>query len=286
VSTPEDARRRPAPRPLRGDEAALFREFNPRLVRILQSRVNMAREIVDDACAFAWQQFLQHQPDRGRNWRAWMVTTAEREAWRLNRAEARHQSLSAEVGDESRAGTWDVADERDHAAIRLRLREALQAFADLPERRRDIKALQVTGFSYDEIARMRGLTYTSVNHLLAEANTALRREQARSAAADRASALPRAARLDELERRPPRWLLNAIGRRPSLVGDWARVVAWRRAALTIDDYRRTYWRGLGDDPIGERPAGREAARAFDLACSAIDRALEGRTRGHRHGVER
>ena len=70
-----DAGRPPA---LLGDEADLFREFNARLVRSVQRRTNAPREMVDDA----WQQFLQHQPDRDRNWRAWLLVTAERETWR------------------------------------------------------------------------------------------------------------------------------------------------------------------------------------------------------------
>jgi hypothetical protein len=64
--------------PLRGDKAELFRDFNHQFVRIVQWRTNAPREIVDDACRFAWQQFMRHQPDRDRNWRAWMITTAER----------------------------------------------------------------------------------------------------------------------------------------------------------------------------------------------------------------
>jgi hypothetical protein len=59
-----------------GDEEELFRGFNRALVRLAQHRTHTPREIVDDACAFAWQQFLQHQPDRDRNWRAWLVRTA------------------------------------------------------------------------------------------------------------------------------------------------------------------------------------------------------------------
>ena len=69
--------------------------------------------------------------------------------------------MSLSVGEEGgESAVWDLPDRRDQVAIRMRLREALAALADVPERRRGIKALQVTGFSYDEIAEMRGLTYT------------------------------------------------------------------------------------------------------------------------------
>ena len=142
---------------MRGDEAELFRDFNRQFVRTVRSRTNAPREIVDDSCAFAWQQFMRHQPDRDRNWRAWMLTTAKREAWRLRQIEASHLSLS--VDDDDRPAAWGVPDRRDQVAIRMRLREALGALAEVPERRRDIKALQITGLSYEEISEMRGLTY-------------------------------------------------------------------------------------------------------------------------------
>ena len=185
--------RRPERVPLRGDEAELFRDFNRQFVRTVQRRTDAPWEMVDDACAFAWQQFMRHQPDRDRNWRGWLVTTAEREAWRLYSIEAGHLSLSIE-GAGGGSAVWDMPDRRDQVAIRTRLREALSALAEVPERRRSIKALQVTGFSYEEIAEMRGLTYTRVNRMLAEANAVLREEQGREAVG-RVHASPRAARL-------------------------------------------------------------------------------------------
>lgn len=269
---------------LRGDEADLFREFNPSLVRFLLRRSDAPRELIDDASAFAWQQFVEHQPDRDRNWRGWLMTTAERELWRQYGFETRHLSLNAD--DATGRLNWDVPDERDHVAIRLRLREALRAFARLPDSRREIKALQVTGFSYDEIAEMRGLTWTRVNHLLGDANKALREEQGR-VAAERFQGSPRAARLDELEREPPEWLKRAIGRRPPVTEHRPALLAWRRAALTLDDYRCQYGRGLGDEPLGKRPIAADAARAFDLARAAIERAVQARSRHRsRPGLER
>ena len=266
MGTPEDARRR-ATRPPHGDEADLFREFNPRLARILQGRTDAPRDLVDNACAFAWQQFMQYQSDRDRHWKAWLVTTAERELWRLWRLQTRHVSLSADDDESGERLRSDAEDERDHAAIRLRLREALQAFARLPERRREIKALQVTGFSYDEIAEMRGLTWTRVNHVLAEANAALREYQVRTEAV-RVDMTPRAMRLDELDQDTPPWLRRAIGKRPSTQSERA-VLAWRRAALMVDDYRREYGGGLGDPAV---------ARARD-EWLAVPGATWSRTRG-------
>ena len=149
----------------------------------------------------------------------------------------------------------------------------MTAFGEVPERRRDIKALQVTGFSYQEIARMRGMSYSRVNRLIAEANQVIREEQGRENVG-RTHASPRAARLEQLEDKPPPWLQGAIGRRPAVTGDPRALLAWRRAALAIDDYRRVHERDLGDDALGRRPQEADAAPTFDLADSAIGRARE------------
>jgi hypothetical protein len=81
------------------------------------------------------QQFLQHQPDRDRNWRAWLVKTEEREAWRLDGVDRNHASLSIDDLDWVAPAEWDVPN-RDRTAIRMRLRDALEAFSRLPERSR------------------------------------------------------------------------------------------------------------------------------------------------------
>jgi hypothetical protein len=55
---------------------------------------------------------------------------------------------------------------------------------------------------------------------------------------ERPVASPRAARLRELEEVPPDWPRNSIGACPrrSKSGS-ATILAWRRSALVIDDYR-------------------------------------------------
>jgi hypothetical protein len=75
------------PRPgARGDEAELFRAFNDELVRAVSHAVNRSTpQNIEDACAFAWAQFLEHQPDRDLNWQGWMFRTAQRQAWLLER---------------------------------------------------------------------------------------------------------------------------------------------------------------------------------------------------------
>jgi hypothetical protein len=54
---------------LLGDGAELYLGLNCQLVRTVQKRVDASRDTVDDACAFAWVQFMRWQRDRDRNWR-------------------------------------------------------------------------------------------------------------------------------------------------------------------------------------------------------------------------
>jgi DNA-directed RNA polymerase specialized sigma24 family protein len=69
---------------LRGDEAQLYEQFNRELVRKVRAR-STRPELIEDACSFDWVQFMRFAPDRERSWRAWLLTTAEREAWWLHR---------------------------------------------------------------------------------------------------------------------------------------------------------------------------------------------------------
>jgi hypothetical protein len=94
-----------------GDEAELFQNVHRRLTRIVRSLVNTSPDIVDDACNYAWMEFIRHQPDRDGGWRAWLVTTAQREAWRLDGRERAH--VGFEVEGHRDEFTREPADPRD-----------------------------------------------------------------------------------------------------------------------------------------------------------------------------
>ena len=274
----------PSSRPrLLGDEAELFQNFHRRLARTVQHLVNTSPDIVDDACNYAWMEFIRCQPDRDGNWRAWLVTTAQREAWKLDGKERSHTGF--EVDGNREEFTREPADPRDVVAIRSELRFALEVFATVPERRREAKALLVTGFQYTEIQERLGLTYTRVNHLISEANKAVQAERQRAARLD-VDGPPKARRLRELESKPPAWLKAAIGPPPGK--HRAEVtLSWRRAAIAIDDYRREHGAQLKEEPLGCRPSDPRAARAYDLADRAIARAREARLPpSHRRSLER
>src|SRR4051812_44491223 len=72
--------------PARGDEAELFRQYNAALMRTVAGAVfTTTPDTVEDACAFAWTEFLRVQPSRENNWRGWIFRVAQREAWRIER---------------------------------------------------------------------------------------------------------------------------------------------------------------------------------------------------------
>jgi transcriptional regulator with XRE-family HTH domain len=154
----------------------------------------------------------------------------------------------------------------------------------VPEARRSAKALQITGFTYAEIAELLGLSRTRVNHYINDANAIMRETHARSLP-ENVPRIPRAIRLRQLENAPPDWLLRAIGRIPaSPMGPEVRLL-WRRAALALDDFRRQSGREL-EPELGARPSDPEAARAYDLAAAAAARVHEARAvwRGNSRGI--
>src|SRR4051812_27762944 len=48
----------------------------------------VSHDTIEDACAFARVQLLEHQPDRRRNWRRWLYVVAVREAAQRDRQAA------------------------------------------------------------------------------------------------------------------------------------------------------------------------------------------------------
>ena len=53
-------------------------EFHVELFRSIRQAVHSTLETTDDACAFAWLQFLREQPDRDQSWRGWLFRVAQR----------------------------------------------------------------------------------------------------------------------------------------------------------------------------------------------------------------
>ena len=78
--------------PLRGDEADLYAELQPRMLRLLRLRIAGSDALIEDACAFAWLQLLRCQPRRDSVY-GWLCKTAIHAAYNLSQRECRDLRL-------------------------------------------------------------------------------------------------------------------------------------------------------------------------------------------------
>jgi RNA polymerase sigma factor (sigma-70 family) len=147
---------------LYGDEAALFTKHQDHLIRSVSGAVRTSQANLEDACSFAWMQLLRRQPERREELFGWLRAVAIREAIRLDRAQLR--SAPTVDLDGSQTGT-----------CRGEVLDALQVVADLSPRLRQIFALHIAGYSYEEIHQQTGDSFRTVDRLMARARQALRR---------------------------------------------------------------------------------------------------------------
>jgi DNA-directed RNA polymerase specialized sigma24 family protein len=161
------ADRDPRP-PARGDEAELFRAFNPDLVQQVAGSVRVSTpQVIEDACAFAWAQFIEHQPDRNRNWQGWLFRVAQRETWRLER-EAGDPMPIRDV--EYEPGAWVPVDPHDRYALQDGVDDAFSVLARLSPRLQQIAMLRALGLRHTEISEITGDTPLRVSQLSSRAN--------------------------------------------------------------------------------------------------------------------
>jgi RNA polymerase sigma factor (sigma-70 family) len=257
----------------RGDEADLFRAYNLDLMRLVANGLHGSTpEVVEDACSFAWAQFMRHQPDRGQNWRGWLYRTAQREAWALSR-ESREAKPLRTAEEERLTEFADVADPRDPHALNARVSEALSIVRQLPPRLQRIAMMRALGLRYREIGELTGDTVTRVAQLVAQANAQIYDIIAERAHHERESA-PRAERLWQLEHEQPAWLVEQLGRVPRSYNRrlslGTRLRTWRRAALALDDLRELVGPRRFVEALRTRPQDPELRRAHDVARRALD----------------
>lgn len=101
---------------------------------------------------------------------------ARNEAIRLDRIRRRCDALS--IGECEAGCHPEPAAPADAYTLAIELDEALTVLASLPERKRDLYALKVLGFSYEEIGRITGDSYSTVNRQLVRAAALIRRARA------------------------------------------------------------------------------------------------------------
>jgi hypothetical protein len=228
-------------------------------------------QTVEDACAHAWAKFMEHQPDRDRNWQGWLFRVAQFESWRLERQAGRDLRIRTSP-DEPPRRTWNAVDPREPYEIRVDVDDAFSILERLPQRLRRIALLRALGVRPGQIGEITGDSKRRVSQLIARANAEIYEilaERARFAAPES----PRAQRLWQLEHDQPDWLTDRIGRVPRSSRRGKIVTtqrAWRRAALALDDYRSAVGPTRFADALERPPRDPELRRAHEAVQRAIN----------------
>jgi RNA polymerase sigma factor (sigma-70 family) len=179
---------------LRGDEAELYAGFSRELIQKLSRSVRAAPGDIEDACGYAWMQFLRQQPDRDREWRGWLFRTAQRRAWTLNARgyETLHIVGVDELGPDR---VTEMADPRDRTEERLEFEAALQELRKLPDRLQAVVLMHSQASTHAQVAEVLGVSPRRISQLMQAASAKLRELSERRIENDRPVASPRAARL-------------------------------------------------------------------------------------------
>jgi DNA-directed RNA polymerase specialized sigma24 family protein len=154
--------------------AKLYAAHAGQLRDVVRKHGSQNTQIVQDACAHAWAQLIAAEQISLQRPRpgvlAWLTTTANREAWRLQRDTTR---VSPTDIDMLSAHPDDVAVD-DLVIARLRL----DLVSQLPERPRRFLLRLALGYSYREIAAAEHVSYTTTNKQIARAKRLLRNLEA------------------------------------------------------------------------------------------------------------
>ena len=177
----------------------------------------------------------------------------------------------------------DPIDEHDRCAERLEFQAALQELRRLPPQLQEVVVIRSQVWRQSDVAEVLGVSRQRVAKLLVEAAMQVAELNEQRHDRERPVASPRAARLRELEDDPPEWLKNALNSRPARSkSDGALILAWRRAALAIDDYRSQHGYASATDGIGPTPLDPAARRSHQRAEHAIT-AVEEERMLRKHG---
>lgn len=160
--------------------AELLASSRPHLLRIAR-RVSLCADDAEDALARAVEIALTRAPaiEPGRLL-AWTTVVTRREALAVRRARERLLGVAALSSPDGKPLEplellWaDGPDPAERAERRDRARERLARLSRLKPAQRTALVLQAQGYSYAEIGRLRGWSYTKVNRCLAEGRAALR----------------------------------------------------------------------------------------------------------------
>jgi RNA polymerase sigma factor (sigma-70 family) len=136
---------------------------------------------VEEVLQRAYLLFLERYEERYEPV-AWLQTTVKREAWRIAARAYRRREHGFEDFRKADGSACDLApilaDEApspaEQAEERLRLADRGEKLLELKPDERSALLLFALGYSYAEIASLRGWTHTKVNRCMAEGRAALR----------------------------------------------------------------------------------------------------------------
>ena len=148
----------------RGREAELFRRHHHALVTMVQGRLDVPRELAEDACSLAWLQLLRRPPSH-ENIVGWLYLVAKREALAL---------LFRYGREEESEDAADPMIEPDHLDAVVAKQER-RLIARLKPQQRLVLLLRGKGYSYAQIQAATGKSYTWVNRHMSEGRAALKR---------------------------------------------------------------------------------------------------------------
>jgi RNA polymerase sigma factor (sigma-70 family) len=165
--------------PARREAALSLLASSEAVFRRTARRYSLCADDADDAFQRAVVILLTRAPQRPPpGLIAWMQVVTRREALAVGRSRER-LLVGHEIDPDSRLAS-DRPGPAERAEGRERIREAARALALLKPDERLAVALQAHGYSYAEICRLCGWTYTKVNRCLAEGRARLRGAVGRS----------------------------------------------------------------------------------------------------------
>ena len=155
-----------------------------RLQRAVRRHLNHVGDaLIEDACQMAWTRLLQ-RPDITLDARgfSWLTTVAVHEAWRLGPVTQEQPAgaltspadCNRKPGERPEPADTDQRGTAEKALDHIEHHDRLQAMQALKPREREVLYLKGLGYSYAEIMRLTGATYTAVNRRLSEGRAALR----------------------------------------------------------------------------------------------------------------
>lgn len=142
-----------------------------RYLRGIAHRHCHCRDDAEDAYQFALMKLAESGPDSKESVLPWLTTVIKREAWRLNGLHRRYPMLNEEG---KRLAISPEPSPQEHAEAAEYRRSRRGALDSLKPEQRIALVLVGLGYSWREVMRVTGWSYTKVNRLTTEGRSQAR----------------------------------------------------------------------------------------------------------------